>query len=117
MRFLQNLPIKRKLVIITMLTTLIALGAACLAFFTYEQLTARKRIVQNLSATAKMTGANCAAGLTFNEPGSVEQSLQALSVQPSVLHACVYDKDGRPFARYHRDDTDGDFAVPPVQFT
>ena len=95
MRSLRQLPIKRKLVIITMLASGIALVVACAAFFTYEQLTARTRMVQSLTLTAKMTGANSTAGLTFNEPGSVEQSLQSLSVQPSILFACVYDKDGQ----------------------
>jgi len=117
MRLLQNLPIKRKLVVITMLASGIALVVACVAFFTYEQFTARKRLVQDLSIIAEMTGANSAAGLTFDEPSSVEQSLKSLSVQPSILAACVYDKEGQPFARYKRVGEQENFLPPMVQET
>ncbi len=115
MRFLHNLPIKRKLMAITMLASGLALLLACVAFVTYEQVTSHKRIVQDLLITAEMTGANSAAGLTFNDTGSVEQALKSLSAQPSIVHACVYGKDGKPFAQYQRADVKGDFSPPPVQ--
>jgi hypothetical protein len=104
-RFLRNLPIRRKLVFITMLTSGIALVVACLALATYEQVTSRKRILQNISVLAEMAGANSAVGLKLNEPGWVEQALQSLSAQSSIVRACVYDRQGRPFARYQRAGT------------
>lgn len=115
MRFLSNLPIKRKLVILAMLASVIALVVAGIAFVTFEQLTSRRHLAQSLSIVARITGANSAAGLAFNEPGSVEQSLQSLSAQPSIVCACVYDKDGRPFAHYQRASERKPFSAPPVQ--
>ena len=113
-RFLRNLPIRRKLVFITMLTSGIALVVACLALATCEQVTSRKRILQNISVLAEMAGANSAVGLKLNEPGWVEQALQSLSAQSSIVRACVYDRQGRPFARYQRAGVQGDFSSPPV---
>jgi signal transduction histidine kinase/HAMP domain-containing protein len=115
MCFLRHLPIKRKLMAITMLASGIALVVACLAFFACEQVTARKRIVQDLTVTARMTGANSTAGLVFDDAASVEQTLKSLSVQPSIVAACVYDKDGRPFAFYQRADAQDKFSPPPIE--
>ncbi|HVM59831.1 MAG TPA: ATP-binding protein [Verrucomicrobiae bacterium] len=115
MRLLLNIPIKRKLIIITMLASGIALVVACLAFVTCEQVTSRKRIAQDLSITAAMTGYNSTSGLTFNDADSVQQTLKSLGAQPSIVHACVYDKYGRPFAQYQRADLGGVFSPPPVQ--
>jgi signal transduction histidine kinase len=61
-----------------------------------------------------MAGANSAVGLKLNEPGWVEQALQSLSAQSSIVRACVYDRQRRPFARYQRAGVQGDFSSPPV---
>jgi len=102
MHALRNLPIKRKLMAIILLVTGVALLMASAAFILFEQSTARKQMVQALQITAAMTGANSTAGLSFDEAGSVEQTLKSLSVQPDIVEACVYDKDGRLFAHYLR---------------
>ena len=115
MHSLRDLPIRRKLVLVTMLASGIAILAACLAFVAYERVVFRERIVRDLSITAAMTAANSAAGLAFNEPGSVEVALKSLSVQPSILRGCIYNKEGQAFARYQRGDLKGQFTPPPVQ--
>src|SRR5580698_2997566 len=115
MRFLNNLPIKRKLTFITMLTSGIALLTASLALVTYEQITSRKRMIQDLSITAEMIGRNSASGLAFDESGSVEQSLQSLSAQHSIRRVWIYDQKGNPFARYQRADLKQDSPAPPLQ--
>ena len=115
MRFLHHLPIKRKLMAITMLANGIALVVACLAFFSYEQVMAHKRIVQGLTMTAGMIGVSSVAGLTFDDTNSVAETLKALSVQNSIITACVYDEHGRPFATYQRTGEQGSFSPPPVE--
>lgn len=114
MRFLRDLPIKRKLMVITMLVTGIALLMASVAFIAFEQTTTRKQMVQALEITAAMTAANSTAGLSFNEPDSVDQALQSLSVQPDIVRACVYTKTGAQFAVYRRANTHGKNSIPPV---
>lgn len=115
MRFLRNLPIKRKLTAIIMLTSGVALALAALGFGAYEHLTFRDRLVREVLTTAEMTGANSAAGLSFNEPKAVEQTLQSLGANPAVFYACVYGKDGKPLAQYQRRGLTGKFSPPPVQ--
>ena len=115
MKFLRDLPIKRKLMVITMLVSGIALAVACAAFMIYEQAAARKQMVQTLKITAAMTAANSTAGLSFDEAGSVEQVLKSLSAQSDIVQACVYDKGGRQFAHYLRADVQTNTPAPPVE--
>jgi PAS domain S-box-containing protein len=112
MNFLRNLPIKRKLVVITMLVSGAALVTACMAFIAYGETTARKQMAQALAITAAMTGANSTAGLSFDEAGSVAQALNSLSAQPDLVQACVFNKSGRLFARYLRANADKKTALP-----
>lgn len=111
MNFLRNLPIKRKLMVIMMLVSGAALVIASVSFIVFEQSTARKQMVQALDITAAMTAANSTAGLSFDEAGSVEQALDSLKAEPDIVQACVYNKNGRQFAQYHRDT--GRHIVPP----
>ncbi|HEX9048875.1 MAG TPA: PAS domain S-box protein, partial [Verrucomicrobiae bacterium] len=102
MQFLRNLPIKRKLMLIIMGVSSSVLLLAGASFIAYEQAAARKWMAQDLAITAAMAGANSTAGLSFDEPDSVNQALQSLMEQPDIVQACVYDKTGRLFARYAR---------------
>ena len=116
MNLLRNLPIKRKLMAITMLVSSAALIMASAAFVIFEQSTARKQMVQALQITAAMTAANSTAGLSFDEPDSVDQTLQSLRTQPDVVQACVYNKAGRLFAHYLRRN-EKNLIPPTVQAT
>ena len=111
---LHNLPLRRKLTLLTMATSVVALLLACAAFVGYEQLTFRNTMARDLSITAEMFGANCAGALSFDEAGSAETTLKALQAQPHILAACIYNKDGRLFAQYRRHDQPAGFRLPPV---
>lgn len=117
LRFLRNLPIKRKLTFITMLTCCLALLLACLAFAVYEQVTFRATMVSDLSSTARIIGDNSSAALSFNDPASAEQTLQSLGAEPHLVAGVIYDKEGKPFARFQRAGPEGDrsFTPPLVQ--
>lgn len=115
MNFLRNLPIKRKLTLIMLLTSSVALILACLALAAYEQINIRNRLVRDLATTAEMTAANSTAGLTFNDSAAVEQTLKSLAAQPRIVRACVYGKEGKPFALYQRAATPQSFLAPPVR--
>src|ERR1700752_582494 len=75
---LKNVPIKRKLMLISMLASCVALLLACAAFVTYDQMIFRRSMVLDLSITAEMISSNCAAALSFSEPTSAEDTLKSL---------------------------------------
>lgn len=115
MDFLRHLPLKRKLTLITVLTSGVALVVACVALATYEQMNIRRRLVNDLATTAAMTSANSTAGLTFNDSAAVEQTLKPLAAQPRIVRACVYGKEAQPFALYQRATESRSLLSPPAQ--
>ena len=110
MRFVHDLPIRRKLALINVVTTAAALMLACAAFVGYEQVTFRQTLTRNLAITAQMIAINTSSALAFEDTGSAEQVLKALAAQPHIVAACVYDGRGAVFAQYRRD------AVQPAQW-
>lgn len=101
--FLRDTPIKRKLTLIILMTSAVALLLACGAFVTYEQVAFRNTMVRDFSITAEMIGFNSAAALSFNDADAAAQTLKGLSAQPHVIGACIYDNKGSVFATYQRD--------------
>jgi len=102
MRFLRNLPIKRKLTVISLLTIGAALLLACIVFVAYDLISFRKTLVRDLSVTAQMIGYNSTASLSFNEPSSAETTLQSLAAQPHIISACIYNAQEEVFTFYRR---------------
>jgi len=112
MKPLEDFRVKRKLVANTVLASGAALLVAAAIFLIYGHLAARQQMVQSLQATAAVTAATAAPGVTRNEGRSVDEVLQALGAQPEILQACVYDRQGRLLARYTRDRA---LPAPPVR--
>ena len=75
---LQNTSIRRKLTVVNLATSCLALGFACLGFSLYERASFRAAMSSELSTLADTLGANTAASLTFNEPRSAQKVLSAL---------------------------------------
>jgi TMAO reductase system sensor TorS len=117
MRFLLDIPIRRKLMIITMLTSSMALLVACASIVIYERAAFRESMAQQLAITADMFDDNVAPGLTFNDPDSMAQTLKTLNADRHILAACVYDKAGTVVAHYQRADVKGDFKFPETRRT
>src|SRR5688572_20437038 len=113
---LNNLPIKRKLMLISLVTSCVALLLACMCFVTYEQITFRKSMIRGLSVTAAMVGSNSSAALSFNDPASAQDLLKFLSAEPNIVAACIYDAQGNIFATYLRGDNKvSHFPFPQAQ--
>jgi uncharacterized membrane protein affecting hemolysin expression len=112
MRSLRDIPIKRKLTIITMLTSGVALLLACIAFVTYEQVSYRRTMATELSVLTDMFDDNVTAGLTFNDPKSIETALNSLKAHPRIVAAAVYDKSGQQVAKYQRDNVNAVLPAP-----
>jgi len=117
MPFLRNLPIKRKLTAIIMLTCCAALLLTCVAFVTYEQITFRQTMQQDLSTLTDLYDDNLASGLAFLDPKSLEQTLKSLDGNGHILAAAVYGTNNEVVAKYQRLDLKTPFPVPRAQGT
>src|ERR1700676_5532787 len=112
MRSYLNLSIRQKLNGIVMVTSAVALLVASVAFTLYDRSTFLRAKTQDLSTAARMVGSNSTAALSFGDAKSAREVLSALQAKQNVIHACIYDKDGRVFAKYSRDATRSDFSPP-----
>ena len=100
--FLQNTSIRRKLTVVNLATSCLALAFACLGFAIYERASIRAEMRSELSTLADTLGANTAASLTFNEPKSAQKVLSALRAESHIVTACLYDNERTLFAEYRR---------------
>jgi len=115
--FLRDIPIKRKLMIIIMLITSVALLAACVTILIYERKAYRDAIARDFAIIADTFDDNVASGLAFHDPESIVQTLSTLKANPNILAACVYDEVGNLVAEYQRADLQGSFVFPELQMT
>jgi two-component system sensor histidine kinase/response regulator len=101
MRF-RDLSIKHKLQVIILGTAGIALILSCLAFFLSDLYAQRRRMEGELAMLADVIGFNSGAALAFNDVDAAKEILEGLKAQPHIVAACIYTKDGKPFATYMR---------------
>jgi signal transduction histidine kinase len=112
--FLRKTSIKRKQMLVVMLTSTVALLVACVAFAFYEVTTFRSAMAQNLSTLADIIGDNSAAALDFGDPKAATETLSALKNESHITGACIYTAKGDVFAEYDRPN-DGLIFIPPRQ--
>ncbi len=102
-RRFRNLPLKQKLVGLSLLTTGIALLLTCGAFIVRENITFRRDMARDLTSTAGVIGYNSGSALSFRDPDSASETLASLYALPHVIRGAVFDENGQVFATYHRD--------------
>src|SRR3990172_3758528 len=111
----RNLSIRRKLTLIITIITCAAILLACGAFLTFDIYRFRQSSVHDLETLAQVLGSNSTAAMTFNDPNSGHEVLQALSAKQPILGACLYRNDGRTFASYQRGSAVSRFSCPLVE--
>jgi hypothetical protein len=111
---LRDLSIRRKLMLIIMLTTVPAVVLASLAYLIYDSRTFRDKIVNDLETLAGTLQANTVGYLLFNDRETVRSILAGLENQPRIVAAQVVDLRGTEevFAEYRRADAGSVAAAP-----
>jgi signal transduction histidine kinase/CheY-like chemotaxis protein len=99
---LQNLSIKRKLTLITMLTSSIALILSSVSFLIYDLVSFRNLLSQDLMTQAEIIGYNSAGAMEFKDEPAATATLTALTAKEDIVTAVLYKPDGRIFAHYFR---------------
>lgn len=103
----RDIPIRKKLTLLILCMTLLALGLAFAGITIFERASFRKSAEAELSTLADTIGANAAASLAFNDAQTARQILSALHLQAGVVNARLYDTQGRLFAEYDRLSPEG----------
>ncbi len=96
------------------LTAGISLVIAIAALASYEYYFEKQSNTENLMTLTQVLGLNSAAALAFNDSDAARETLEALTVKPTIVAAFIYDQDGELFARYlkpkaRRQDNKADF--------
>jgi signal transduction histidine kinase/CheY-like chemotaxis protein len=102
---LQNLSIKRKLTLITMLTSSLALILSSASFLIYDLVSFRHLLSQDLMTQAQIIGYNSAGAMAFKDEPAATATLSALTAKEDIVTAVLYKPDGNIFAHYSRGNT------------
>src|SRR5580693_6074706 len=100
MRFINDLAIKRKLILIVMFTTTVALIVAFVAAIAFDVVGERYNMSRALGIMAGMIADNSTAALSFKDSKAASEALAILHADPHVRAACIYDNSGKVFACY-----------------
>ncbi len=109
---LRDLPIRRKLTLVNLLTSGIAVLLVCLAFFAYEIAVFRRGLLEQTATQANVIGYNVASALLFADPAAAATTLAALRAEPAIEGAAIYDEHGARFASWDNPVTPDVPALP-----
>jgi signal transduction histidine kinase/FixJ family two-component response regulator len=98
---LQNLSIKGKLMLITMLTSSAALVLSSASFLIYDLISFRHLLTLDLMTQAQIIGYNSAAAMAFRDEAAANATLSALTAKEDIVSAVLYTPDGKIFAHYY----------------
>ena len=115
MRVLRDLSINRKLMLIIMGISSLALVLASASFIYDDWTTSKRAMALELRTLAEMIGVSSTATLTFDYPEAATETLSALAAKREIAAACIYSAKDQPFATYVRGGRQSDFSPPPVE--
>jgi signal transduction histidine kinase len=110
----KNAPIKRKLMLVNLLTSGAVLLVTCLAFFGYELYTFRQSTLTKLKSLGEITAANSAAALAFNDVEVANEILAVLHSEQNIVTAVLYDSLGQTFATYAAGSAENHYTNNPL---
>jgi signal transduction histidine kinase len=103
--------VRKKLMLVVLATTLVALLLAGGAMVAYELRTYHATQVDDLFSQADLIGRASAPALAFDDPKAARENLSLLRVTPRISAAAIYTIKGAQFATYTRADIAG-FKFP-----
>lgn len=109
---LQNLSIKRKLMLITMLTSSAALILSSVSFLIYDLISFRRQLSQDLMTQAEIIGFNSGAAMAFKDETAATATLSALKAKDDIVAAALYSPEGKVFAHYSQGEKRLPSALP-----
>uniref|UniRef100_A0A7C5ELZ4 Sensory/regulatory protein RpfC n=1 Tax=Desulfobacca acetoxidans TaxID=60893 RepID=A0A7C5ELZ4_9BACT len=100
MTWLPSLSIKRRLTVLMMLISFIAITLVSLTIVLYQRAWQTREMVRRFSDLAGVVGLNSTAALAFHDPQAATATLKALAGEEELISATLYNKEGQVFAHY-----------------
>jgi len=102
MQALQTQSLRRKLVIISLITTGLTLLLSNLAFMSLEYYLSRHDTQNKLSVLGEVIAKRATTALTFNDYDLLVTNLRTLKADKNVVRGCIYDENQQLAAEYQR---------------
>ncbi len=94
--------VRRKLIIVALVTTAVALAVSSAALLTRELHAYRTGLTSDLKTEASILVLSTAPALEFDDHATADRNVKALAARPAVLAAAIYDAKGKLYASYVR---------------
>ncbi len=116
-RWLDKLPIRTKLTLITVFSCSLSLFLASIVMISYDNHTYRIQKSKEIAAQAEILATRMVASLEFDDPTAAQEYLIPFSINPEIASAAVYTAKGKKFANYsrHGAKTPPDISEPKGQ--
>jgi signal transduction histidine kinase/ActR/RegA family two-component response regulator len=108
----RQLSIKKKLTVVIMTVTAVALLFVSIGFVAYELITVQQRMRHDLSAQSRMIAALAAPALNKGNASDAEKILATLAEHEHIMSAAIY-RENKLFARYPADAKGATFPPAP----
>jgi PAS domain S-box-containing protein len=102
MRKFRDIPIRQKLMVITIATTIVAVVLAAIGILAFDAFLFRRSLERDLSALSRIIADNSTAALAFDDSRTATETLAALRARPHLVSACIYRRDGSLLGKYWR---------------
>jgi signal transduction histidine kinase/CheY-like chemotaxis protein/HAMP domain-containing protein len=100
MNWLSDLPIRKTLTRVILLTCTLVLLLACGVLAAYELFDFRRTMARDMTVLADVLAKNTRAAMAFDDELSATETLSALQAEPDVIGAALFTAEGRRFASY-----------------
>jgi PAS domain S-box-containing protein len=114
MHFIRDIPLKRKLTLVILVTTSASLSLVYLGFVIYELVISHQTLRHHLSTLAEIAGENSLASLSFKSATDAKETVATLKAEPHVVGAALYTGEGRLFVTYTKPGVSVDFPAVPA---
>src|SRR3989337_3124455 len=90
----SDAPIQKQLMKVMVLTSAAVLTLTWAVFISYELYNLRRAVLLQFSTLSAVTAKNSTAALAFDDAQDAAETLLALSVEPRVVVAALYNRAG-----------------------
>ncbi|MDB6065273.1 MAG: Integral rane sensor signal transduction histidine kinase [Pedosphaera sp.] len=115
MKLFQDLPIQRKMLVMTLLICGAVLCIAISALFTFQVLNFRSNFQRDTASLAVIIANNSTAAMAFSDEKAATEMVGSLKAKPTVLTASLLSLDGTILAHFGKPEKAGALSqFPPV---
>lgn len=105
MQWLDKLPIRTKLTLITVFICVLSLFLASIVLISFDNHAYRLQKSKDVTVQAEILASRMVASLEFDDQAAAQEYLKPLFINPDVIAAAVYTQEGKLFASYTRNGT------------